>query len=52
MMLILDIYFWFDLWLGGFPLKERFKRLNKLSMNQGALVADMFSLGWDEGGEA
>jgi hypothetical protein len=40
-----DAYFWFDPWLRGFLLKEWFKRLFELSMNQGASVAYIFSLG-------
>jgi len=44
-----DTYFWFDPWLRGIPLKERFRRLFELSMNQGASVTNMFVLGWDEG---
>jgi len=45
-------YVWFDHWLGGIPLKEQFRRLFKLSMNQWVSVTYMFSLRWKEGGEA
>ena len=36
--------------LGGIHLKEQFRRLFKLSMNQWVSVTYMFSLGWKEGG--
>ncbi|KAK2457253.1 hypothetical protein QL285_004548 [Trifolium repens] len=47
-----DTYFWFDPWLGGVPLCERFGRLFDLAENKSSTVAEMFSLGWEVGGEA
>jgi hypothetical protein len=46
-----DSFFWTDPWLGEIPLSIRFLRLFKLSVNRWMTVADMFSLGWGEGGE-
>ncbi|GAU49132.1 hypothetical protein TSUD_406970 [Trifolium subterraneum] len=45
-------FFWTDPWLGGRPLGERFGRLFDLAENKSCSVAEMFSLGWEEGGEA
>jgi hypothetical protein len=47
----LDTFFWTDPWLGGFTLRERFRRLFDLSENKSNIVAEMFSLGWEVGGE-
>jgi HEAT repeat protein len=45
-------FFWYDRWLGDMSLRTRFSRLFDLSNNKLCTVADMFSLGWEEGGEA
>ena len=34
------------------PFRERFIRLFELSINKDKTIAKMFSLGWEEGGEA
>jgi hypothetical protein len=44
--------FWYDRWVGEVPLCSRFARLFDLSTNKLSTVADMFSLGWEVGGEA
>jgi len=44
--------FWVDKWLGEVPLQVRFRRLFDLSENKWLTVAQMFELGWGEGGEA
>ena len=44
--------FWHDRWLGDVPLCRRFSRLFDLAMNKLSTVADMFSLGWEEEGDA
>jgi len=44
--------FWWDPWLDEGILKDRLNRLFYLSNNKMATVVDMFSLGWEEGGEA
>ena len=41
-----------DRWVGDVPLCDRFRRLYDLSENKMAIVAQMFGLGWDAGGEA
>lgn len=41
-----------DWWVANIPLRDRFHRLFDLSANQLSTVADMFDLGWGEGGEA
>jgi len=43
--------FWQDRWLGDVPLCRRFSHLFDLSLNKSSTVAEMFSLGWEEGGE-
>jgi hypothetical protein len=45
-------FFWYDRWLGDVPLRMRFSRLFDLSNNKLCTVADMFHLGWEDGGEA
>ncbi|RHN70051.1 putative reverse transcriptase zinc-binding domain-containing protein [Medicago truncatula] len=47
-----DTIFWLDPWVGDVPLCVRFGRLLDLAVNKSISVADMFELGWDEGGEA
>lgn len=42
--------FWVDRWVGDFPLRVRFRRLFYLSENKLLTMAQMFHLGWDEGG--
>jgi len=44
--------FWRDSWLEGGVLKDKFSHLFYLSDKKMATVADMFLLGWGEGGEA
>ncbi|GAU25751.1 hypothetical protein TSUD_216830 [Trifolium subterraneum] len=46
-----ETFFWTDPWLGGIPLCERFRRLFDLAVNRSCTVVEMFSLGWDNGGE-
>lgn len=47
-----DTLFWFDRWVGDIPFHVRFRRLFDLSDNKFLTVAQMFHLGWGEGGEA
>jgi hypothetical protein len=47
-----DTLFWFDPWLGGIPLCERFGRLFNLAETKSSTVAKMYSLGWEVGGAA
>ena len=47
-----NTFFWFDNWIGDVPLRRRFGRLFDLATNKLISVADMFELGWEEGGEA
>ena len=47
-----NTFFWYDNWLGDVPLRRRFGRLFDLATTQLISVADMFELGWEEGGEA
>jgi len=47
-----NVSFWQDRWLGDVPLCQRFSRLFDLSLYKSSTVAEMFSLGWEEGGEA
>jgi len=47
-----NTFFWFDNWIGDVPLRRRFGRLFDLATNKLISVADMFDLGWEEGGEA
>jgi len=42
--------FWIDRWVGDVPLQVRFSRLFELSKNELLTVAQMFQLGWEEGG--
>ncbi|XP_039687924.1 uncharacterized protein [Medicago truncatula] len=44
--------FWFDRWLGDVPFNRRFARLFDLTTNKMCTVADMYRLGWEEGGDA
>jgi len=44
--------FWDDKWVDEVPLQVRFSRLFDLSENKLLTVAQMFELGWHEGGEA
>jgi len=45
-------FFWYDRWIGDVPLRTRFSRLFELSNNKLCTVADMFTLSWEDGGEA
>jgi len=45
-------FFWTDRWLGEVILCDRFRRLFDLTKDRMVTVADMFALGWGEGGEA
>ena len=45
-----NTFFWFDNWLGDVPLRRRFGRLFDLATHKLITVADMFELGWEEGG--
>ncbi|GAU21296.1 hypothetical protein TSUD_287060 [Trifolium subterraneum] len=47
-----ETFFWTDPWLGGTPLCVRFGRLFDLAVHKSNTVAEMWSLGWDTGGEA
>ena len=47
-----NTFFWTDYCAGSAPLCERYMRLFEKSVFKELLVADMFSLGWGEGGEA
>lgn len=40
-----------DCWVGAIPFRERFRRLFELSVNKDKTEVEMFSLGWEEGGE-
>jgi len=44
--------FWLDRWVGDVPLCRCFSCLFNLSENKLAMVASMFSLGWEAGGGA
>ena len=48
----LETLFWLDRWLGDVPLRVRYPRLYELPENKLLIVAHMYALGWDEGGEA
>jgi hypothetical protein len=45
-----DTLFWYDPWLGGIPLCERFRRLFDLTEARSSTVAERFTLGWEVGG--
>ena len=47
-----NTYFWLDRWVGEVPLCRRFARLFDLTTNKLSTVADIFALGWVDGGEA
>ncbi|GAU34960.1 hypothetical protein TSUD_312910 [Trifolium subterraneum] len=47
-----ETFFWTNPWLGGSPLCERFGRLFGLAENKSCSVAEMFSMGWEVGGDA
>ncbi|GKV53518.1 hypothetical protein SLEP1_g60039, partial [Rubroshorea leprosula] len=36
-----DTLFWYDRWLGEYPLKDKFNRLFRLSMKKDAIISDM-----------
>jgi len=44
--------FWIDRWVCDVPLQVRFSRLFELLENKLLTVAQMFQLGWEEGGDA
>jgi hypothetical protein len=46
----LNTFFWTDPWLGGFSLRDKFRRLFDLAENKSSTVAEMSSLGWEVGG--
>ncbi|GAU40791.1 hypothetical protein TSUD_348880 [Trifolium subterraneum] len=47
-----DTFFWTDPWTAETPLCERFGRLFDLAETKSATMAEMFALGWGDGGEA
>ena len=47
-----NTYFWLDRWVGDVPLCRRFARLFDLTTNKFSTVADIYALGWEDGGEA
>ncbi|CAJ2679133.1 unnamed protein product [Trifolium pratense] len=47
-----DTFFWTDPWVDEIPLCQRFGRLFELAETKSCMVAEMFALGWGEGGEA
>ena len=47
-----QIYFWWDVWVGGVSFREKFSRLFELAMDKWVSVFDMCQLGWGENGEA
>jgi hypothetical protein len=47
-----DTFSWTDPWLGGVPLRVKFRRLFDLFNNKSGSVTDMCELGWEEGGAA
>ncbi|GAU29128.1 hypothetical protein TSUD_58940 [Trifolium subterraneum] len=47
-----ETFFRTDPWVGGSPLCEWFGRLFDLAENKSCSVAEMFSLGWEAGGDA
>ena len=44
--------FWTDRWVGDVSVCMSFSRLFDLTLNKSSTVADMYSLGWEVGGEA
>jgi hypothetical protein len=44
--------FWKDPWLNGVSFDVRYSRLFYLGVNKLAIIAEMFSLGWEVNGEA
>jgi len=47
-----NTYFWLDRWVGDVPLCRKFARLFDLTTNKFSTVADIYALGWKDGGEA
>ena len=47
-----NTYFWLDRWVREVPLCRRFARLFDLTTNKLSTVADIYDLGWEDGGEA
>ena len=45
-----NTFFWTDNWVGGVPLRTKFRRLFYLVVHQKCSVADMAVLGLEEGG--
>lgn len=45
-----NTFFWMDNWVGGVPLRTRFRRLNDLVVHRECSVADVAELGWEVGG--
>jgi len=44
-------FFWKDNWVGGVPLRDRFRRLFDLALQREVSVEEMVRLGWEEGEE-
>jgi len=44
--------FWYDNWIGEFPLRLKFSRLFALSVSKESTVEEMLRLGWEEDGLA
>jgi len=47
----LHTFFWFDRWVGDVSLRKCYPRLCDLSSNKLSTVEEMFTHGWEEGGE-
>jgi len=47
-----NTFFGSDCWVGTTPFREGFMRLFDLSVNKDTMVAEMYSLVWEEGGAA
>ena len=46
-----ETLFWRDCWYDDVPFCDRFSRLFDLAENKDITVRDMFSMGWEDGGE-
>ncbi|XP_024630227.1 uncharacterized protein [Medicago truncatula] len=47
-----NTFFWLDKWVGDVPLCRRFARLFELTTNKLITMADMYAIGWEDGGAA
>ena len=47
-----DTLFWYDTWVGDMPLRLKFLRPFDLAVDKECKVAEMWRLGWGEGGAA